>query len=115
MSPANGVTVVAYYVIPYTAIVNQCSDLYRIHTRRYSFQLCVLFESERSAFFLFASLAHSDFFFAPASSRRVYEAFPLFSVRTLATRLSPETSAERQACKIETVCRWTLIDLAVLA
>jgi len=32
MTPANGVTVDAYYVIPYDAIVNQCWDLHRMHT-----------------------------------------------------------------------------------
>ncbi len=43
-----------------------------------------------------------------------YEAFPLFSRRTSATRPSPEISAERHACNIETVCRWKLVGLAVL-
>jgi hypothetical protein len=32
MTPANGVTVDAYYVIPYNAIVNQCWDLHRMYT-----------------------------------------------------------------------------------
>jgi len=31
MSPANGVIVDAYYIIPYDAIVNQCWDLHCIH------------------------------------------------------------------------------------
>jgi len=30
-------------------------------------------------------------------------------------RLSPEKSAERHACQIDTVCRWTFINLAVLS
>jgi hypothetical protein len=32
VTPANGVKVDAYYVMPYDAIVNQCWDLHRIHT-----------------------------------------------------------------------------------
>ncbi len=43
-----------------------------------------------------------------------YEAFPLFSRSTSATLLSPEMSAERQACSSEAACLWTLTTLALL-
>jgi hypothetical protein len=67
LSPANGVTVFAYYAIPCNAIVNQCWDLCRIHTLPLSFIVSELFESKRSAFLMAAFLATAAFFF-PASS-----------------------------------------------